>query len=206
MEERWPLLSDFLGFQADDLMLEACTGECTDPLVGAYLKGLQASYIEGRNYEAGVSDYLQQYLATMRRRNTPEQICERFIATFCNLSDLAGQRSQAAASLQKNVGLNESQLVCLLFAPFINAGAGLERFLRTCHPGMLVAMPDLHRAMQGLHAPEQVLQWMTDVSGMPLRLICRLYAMDAIRMGDHVAKTHERPEHEVATSDRSAEG
>lgn len=60
--------------------------------------------------------------------------------------------------------------------------------------------------MQGLHAPEQVLQWMTDVSGLPLRLICRLYAMDAIRMGEPFAKTQELPEHEVTASDRSAEG
>jgi hypothetical protein len=42
---------------------------------------------------------------------------------------------------------------------------------------MLVALPDLHRAMQGLHA-EQVLQWMTDVSGLPIRLIGHLYAME----------------------------
>jgi hypothetical protein len=206
MEERWPLLSDFLGFQADELMFEARAGECNDPLLGAYLKGLQASYTEGRSYEAGVSDYLQQCLAMMRRRNTPEQVCERFISRFGNLSDLDGQRSLAAAALQKNFGLNEAQVVCLLFAPFIDAGAGLERFLRTCHPGMLVAMPDLHRAMQGLHAPEQVLQWMTDVSGLPLRLICRLYAMDAIRMGEPFAKTQELPEREVTASDRSAEG
>ncbi len=206
MEERWPLLSDFLGFQADDLMLEARTGECADPLIGAYLKGLQASYIEGRTYEAGVSEYQQQCLATMRRRNTPEQVCERFESAFANLADLAEHRSLAAAALQKNFDLDEPQLVCLLFAPFINAGAGLERFLRTCHPGMLVAMPELHRAMQGLHAPEQVLQWMTDVSGLPLRLISRLYAMEAVPMGDHLAKAPELPEHEVTLGDRSAEG
>ena len=96
--------------------------------------------------------------------------------------------------------------MCLLFAPFNDAGAGLERFLRTCHPGMLVAMPDLHRAMQGLHAPEQVLQWMTDVSGLPLRLICRLYAMGAVRTGEHVAQAQELPEREVTLGDRSAEG
>jgi ABC-type phosphate transport system auxiliary subunit len=67
-----------------------------------------------------------------------------------------------------------------LFSPFIEQGAGLERFLRSCHPGMLVAMPDLHRAMQGLHGPEQVLQWMIDVSGLPVRLIGRLYAMQPL--------------------------
>jgi hypothetical protein len=45
---------------------------------------------------------------------------------------------------------------------------------------MLVALPDLHRAMQGLHGPEQVMQWMMDVSGLPVRLIGHLYAMEPL--------------------------
>jgi hypothetical protein len=89
-------------------------------------------------------------------------------------------REAAANWLLQTYGLNEAQWVCLLFTPFIERGAGLERFLRSCHPGMLVALPDLHRAMQGLHGPEQVLQWMVDVSGLPVRLICRLYAMEPL--------------------------
>lgn len=206
MEERWPLLIDFLGFQADELMLEARIGECADPLVGAYLNGLQASFTEGRSYEAGVTEYLQQCLATMRRRGTPEQLCERFVATCANLSDFSEHRLLAAASLQRNFDLNEAQLTCLLFAPFIDGGVGLERFLRTCHPGMLVAMPELHRAMQGLHAPEQVLQWMTEVSGLPVRLINRLYAMEGIRMDEQAAKAPDLPDFEVSVGDRSAEG
>jgi folate-dependent phosphoribosylglycinamide formyltransferase PurN len=47
---------------------------------------------------------------------------------------------------------------------------------------MLVAMPDLHRAMQGLHAPEQVLKWLTEVSGLPVRLVIRLYAMGPVQI------------------------
>ncbi len=31
--------------------------------------------------------------------------------------------------------------------------------------------------MQGQHAPEQVLKWMTEVSGLPVSFIVRLYAM-----------------------------
>jgi hypothetical protein len=106
--------------------------------------------------------------------------------------------------------LNQIQLTCLLFAPFIDGGAGLERFLRHCHPGMLVAIPDLHRAMQGLHAPEQVVKWMTDVSGLPLRLIVRLYAMGPFRLSapDQV-ESPSLDDHGAAAqppADRSAKG
>lgn len=76
--------------------------------------------------------------------------------------------------------MTEAQLICLLFSPFIDGGAGLERFLRSCHPGMLVAMPDLHKAMQGYQVPEQVVQWMVDVSGLPVSLIGTLYRMKPV--------------------------
>src|SRR5476649_2105631 len=112
-----------------------------------------------------------------RRKLVPERICELALESFGNLATMAEQRMLAAVEAQKTLGLSEAQLICLLFAPFVDQGAGLERFLRRCHPGMLVAMPDLHRAMQGHPVPEQVLQWMIDVSGLPVSLIGTLYGM-----------------------------
>jgi len=41
-----------------------------------------------------------------------------------------------------------------------------------------VAMPELHRAMQGHPVAEQIMQWMIDVSGLPVSLIGRLYRME----------------------------
>ncbi|MFJ2478755.1 hypothetical protein ACIOWE_00590 [Pseudomonas sp. NPDC087598] len=210
LEERWPLLSDFLGFQADELTLYQGDDEFADPLVVAHLRGLQARFIEGRTYEAGISDYLQSCLLTMRRKQVPEPVCEQLLASFGNLQDPDQLRQHAEACLLENFDLNEIQLVCLMFAPFIDAGAGLERFLRNCHPGMLVAMPDLHRAMQGLHASDQVLKWMTDVSGLPVKLIVRLYAMGPIRIpapGEPASQTASPGEAGTgAPVDRSAEG
>ncbi|MBC3205324.1 hypothetical protein HU755_00885 [Pseudomonas sp. SWRI111] len=180
-EERWPLLGDFLEFDADDLTLYPCDEPFADPLVSAHLRGLHAQFIEGRTYQAGVSDYLEARLVRMRKESVPEPVCEQLLACLGNVQP--SEHLHAAESyLLKSFDLNEVQLTCLLFAPFIDAGAGLERFLRNCHPGMLVAMPELHRAMQGLQAPEQVLKWMTDVSGLPTVLIERLYAMGPVQI------------------------
>lgn len=210
LEERWPLLSDFLGFQADDLTLYQGDDEHVEPLVAAHLQGMQAQFIEGRTYEAGVADYLKSSLITMRQKQVPEPVCEQLLASFGNLQEPENLRLQAESSLLANFDLNEIQLTCLLFAPFINSGAGLERFLRNCHPGMLVALPELHRAMQGLHAPEQVMKWMTDVSGLPVKLIVRLYKMGPIRMpaaSDAASNTEGEDNASVEpTVDRSAEG
>lgn len=210
LEERWPLLSDFLGFQVDDLTLYQGDDEHVEPKVAAHLRGLQAQLIEERNYEDGVGDYLKRSLITMRQKQVPEPVCEQLLASFDNLQEPGNLRAQAESSLLASFELNEIQLTCLLFSPFINAGAGLERFLRNCHPGMLVALPDLHRAMQGLHAPEQVMKWMTDVSGLPVRLIVRLYAMGPVRMsapGDSAAQSLGAVDAAAEpTADRSAEG
>ena len=206
LEERWPLLSDFLGFQADDLSLYQSDDEYADPLVAAHLRGMQARFIEGRTYEAGIGDYLHNNLVAMRRRQVPESVCEQMLAHFGNLQDPRQLRVQAEGWLSAGFDLNDIQLMCLLFAPFVDSGAGLERFLRNCHPGMLVALPDLHRAMQGLHAPEQVLKWMTDVSGLPVKLIVRLYSMGPVRLlacGDSPTAGEAGAE---PTNDRSAEG
>lgn len=209
LEERWPLLSDFLGFQAVEWALHQSEGEYADPLVAAHLRGLEAEFIEARTYQAGFTEQVQNNLEHMRRKLVPEPVCEQLVSRLGHLLDLDDLRQQATTFLHNTFGLNEAQLVCLLFAPFIEQGAGLERFLRTCHPGMLVAMPDLHRAMQGLHAPEQVLQWMTDVSGLPVRLIGHLYAMSPLYARDSSLNPMKNVLEDVGingTADRSAEG
>ncbi|EJM56459.1 hypothetical protein PMI29_05001 [Pseudomonas sp. GM49] len=176
--ERWPLLTEFLGFQPDELSAQISDNEFVSPSVSAHVRGLHACFVQGRNYEFGIAQYLQRALVMMRRKRLPERLCEQAIEVFGNPATLDEQRARAAAEAQKNLGLSEAQLVCLLFSPFIEKGAGLERFLRQCHPGMLVAMPELHRAMQGHPVAEQIMQWMMDVSGLPVSLIGQLYRME----------------------------
>lgn len=178
LEERWSLLTEFLGFQPDELSAQISDNEFVSASISAHVRGLQASFVQGRDYQSGVAQYLQRALVMMRRKRLPERLCEQAIEVFGNPATQADQRARAAAEAQKNLGLSEAQLVCLLFAPFIEEGAGLERFLRQCHPGMLVAMPELHRAMQGQPVAEQIMQWMIDVSGLPVSLIGRLYRME----------------------------
>jgi hypothetical protein len=180
LEERWPLLTDFLRFQPDELSVHLSDNEYVSLTICAHLRGLQSGFVEGRSYETGVAEYVQRTLVLMRRKQMPERFCEQVMERLGNPAATADQRALASAEAQKSLGLTEAQLVCLLFAPFVDNGASLERFLRQCHPGMLVALPDLHRAMQGYPAPEQVLQWMVDVSGLPVSLIATLYRMGPV--------------------------
>ncbi len=179
--ERWLLLNEFFGLQAEEAEVSLRENDYASALLSAHCRGLQASYLEGQPYERGVAQYVQRGLLLMRKRGVPEPVCQEVSALYDNPLALAEQRTAANAELQQSLGLCETQVVCLLFAPFVGQGAGLERFLRRCHPGMLVAMGDLHKALQGEAAPEQVMHWMVDVSGLPINLMRALYRRSPVR-------------------------
>ena len=84
-------------------------------------------------------------------------------------------RILSATYAQQFFGLDETQLTCLLFSPFLHHGERLEGYLRQCHPGMLVALPELHKVLQGKPCAEMLQQWVTDTSGLPLCLLQHLY-------------------------------
>ncbi len=75
----------------------------------------------------------------------------------------------------KAYGLEQTQLACLLYRPFANQGAGLERFLQCRHADMLVALPYLHRALQGKSCPDAVKDWIVNTSGLPLAQLRLVY-------------------------------
>lgn len=175
MEDRWPLLMDFLGLQPNEVETHLRENDYASPLLSAHMRGLQGAYLRGQTYERGFSEYIQRGLLMMRRRRLPERLCDQVLALYGNPHANAELRSRADLEAQQTLGLNEAQLLCLLFAPFVNKAARLESFLRRCHPGMLVAMPELHNLMQGQVVAEQIKQWVVDVSGLPIHLICRLY-------------------------------
>lgn len=165
LEDRWPLLTEFLGFQADELAAHLGENQHVSVAVSAHLRGLQACFVQGGTYEAGAAHYLQRALVKMRRNQLPERLYERAEEAYGNPAILFDHRARAAEEAQKSFGLSEVQWVCLLFAPFVEQG---------------VALPELHWAMQGQPVAEQILQWMVDVSGLPVSLIGKLYRMGAV--------------------------
>ena len=192
LEACWPLFSEFLGVQPVDLVIDSHENPYLSPQACAHLHGLYALFVEDRGYEAGVTDFLHRIQVMQRRQHASEPLAEGPQAAF-NI-DWTEYRTRASTQAHAATGLTEAQLLCMLFAPFVDEGAGLETFLRRCHPGMLVAMPDLHRALQTGQAPDQVLQWMLDVSGLPVSLLRRLYTMRS------VSWEHGRAETSPATS------
>ena len=85
-------------------------------------------------------------------------------------------QQQVRASFMQVHGLDETQLACLLLAPFGDHGRDLSDFLRRCHPCMQVALPYLHKALQGKPCPDAVKRWLVDTSGLSLTQLQAIYA------------------------------
>jgi len=184
LEEHWALLTDFLGFRFDDLAFSFSESDCANPLLMAHMRGLKAQFVHRRAYADGIFEYLELAAEMMRRKRMPRRLIDQALAAYDHPDKLEERRALAAGYAQEAFGLSEAQLVCLLFAPFVDAGARLEAFLRVCHPGMLVALADLHRALSGHSAPEQVVQWLVDVSGLSLKGLQNLYEKRRVDFSD----------------------
>lgn len=162
-----PLLGEFMAYAPDPLGFHFSHPAFSMPLLMAHLRGLQAQCLRELDYEEGVEGFIQQALPYMRRLYLPE-------AVLAEASTAEGRMASSAYANQF-FGLDETQLTCLLFSPFIHHGERLESYLRQCHPGMLVALPELHKVLQGKLSAEMLQQWVVDASGLPMPLLQHLY-------------------------------
>ncbi len=164
---RSTLLSEFMAYAPDPLGFHFSYPSYSNPLLMAHLRGLQAQSLRELDYEAGVEGFILQAAPYMRRLHMSEEL----------LAQASTREGRMLSSTYANqfFGLDETQLTCLLFSPFIHHGERLEGYLRQCHPGMLVALPELHKVLQGKPASDMLQQWVTDTSGLSMPLLQHLY-------------------------------
>ncbi|UOB21694.1 hypothetical protein MRY17_13100 [Pseudomonas orientalis] len=162
-----PLLTEFLAHKPDPFDFHFSHPDYPNPLLMAHLHGLQAQCLRELSYKEGVQAFVRQARDAMVRRHIPGSLIDemgshdgRVLSTTC---------------AKGFFGLDEAQLTCLLFSPFIHHGERLEGYLRQCHPGMLVGLPELHKALQGKPAADMLEQWLVDTSGLSLPLLQHLY-------------------------------
>ena len=162
-----PVLSEFMAYTPDPLGFHFSHPTFANPLLMAHLRGLQAECLRELDYQEGVEGFLRQAAEYLRRRQIPDALIAQAVSRE--------GRALSSNLAEQFFGLDEGQLICLLFSPFIHHGERLEGYLRQCHPGMLVALPELHKVLQGKPVAEMLQQWVADTSGVPLPLLQHLY-------------------------------
>ncbi|WP_236530775.1 hypothetical protein [Pseudomonas syringae] len=162
-----PLLTEFMAYAPDPFGFQFSQPAYANPMLMAHLRGLQAECLRDLDYEDGVDSYIQSAGHYMRSRQMPEEL----------LAQAATQEGRTLSSTyaRQFFGLDETQLICMLFSPFVQHGERLEGYLRQCHPGMLVALPELHKVLQGTASTEMLQQWLVDNSGLSMPLLRHLY-------------------------------
>jgi len=170
-----PLLGELLRYEHDEWAFGFPDCEVGNPLLRAHLSGLHREFIEEGCYQDGVDSCVQRSEEAMKAGQLPAALREHLLGPWQKGEDLQQVRRLAGDFASQAWGISETQLVCLLFAPIIDQGRRLEDFLRRCHPGMLVALPYLHKALQGQSATDPVLQWLTGTSGLPMATLQALY-------------------------------
>ncbi|CRM00005.1 MULTISPECIES: hypothetical protein [Pseudomonas] len=161
------LLTEFMAYTPDPLGFHFTHPAYSNPLLMAHLRGLQAECLRDLDYAEGVEDFIQQATPYMLGLHMPQELLAQ--------AGTAEGRLLSSTFAESFFGLDETQLICLLFSPFIHHGERLESYLRQCHPGMLVALPELHKVLQGKPSADMLQQWVTDTSGVPLPLLQHLY-------------------------------
>lgn len=169
------LLEHVVDFHYDEVAFGFNESSCANPLLIAHLQGLRAEYLANTSYQQGLNAYLNRCGGSYRRPRLPVSLARRALYGKEDSEGCERRRQQANDLAMRAYGLKETQLVCLLFAPFVDEGRALEAYLQRCHPDMLKALPYLHKALLGLPVPKRLTEWLESTSGLSLESLQRLY-------------------------------
>lgn len=174
------LLTGFLGFEFDDIAFSFTESDCGNPALMAHLRALKVEYVYGRNYAEGLAEYVSFALDLMRRKEIPEQLIALMAERY---ADPDRMRKVAAAYAWDTFEFTQENLVCMAYAPFVNAGANLEVYLDREQPGLPAR--SAHEVLAGYDEPFVTYE-LERMAGMPLERLRILYGRSGTEVIDAV--------------------
>jgi hypothetical protein len=130
------MLTGFLGFRFDDLAFSFTESDCGNPALMAHLRGLKIEHVYQRPYDEGLAEYVDFALGLMQAKDFPPGLVETMRARYAGPGAADRMRRAAERYALETFGLTEEQLVCMVYSPFAEKGAGLAEFLRREHPAL----------------------------------------------------------------------
>ncbi|GLO47827.1 MULTISPECIES: hypothetical protein [Pseudomonas] len=175
VDDHWELITEFLGFRFEELAFSFTESDCANPMLMAHLRGLKAEQVQGRSYDDGLAEYLELAQALMRKKEMPDRLIELALAPYAGATGMANRRALADSFARSAFDLDEEQLVCMQFSPFVSHGRDLALYLNLRHPQIVGRLEDLHALLDGQAEDEMLGQWLGEVSGLPLAALRSLY-------------------------------
>jgi hypothetical protein len=192
------LLTGFLGFEFDDIAFSFTESDCGNPALMVHLRGLKCERVYQRSYAEGMQEYVDFALGLMRSKDFPPELVEQMQARYAGPDATARMRSAAEDYARQTFGLTDEQMVCMVYSPFADKGAGLSRFLEQEHPTLAEHAEAIGAllAEQSEDAPQLAAE-LERISGLTLAQLRVLYrsslrgpaggavdAIDAVLVGD----------------------
>lgn len=176
VEDHWALITEFLDFRFEELAFSFTESDCANPMLMAHFRGLKAEYVQGRTYNQGIAEYLELAQGLMRKKEMPQRLIDLAMSAYADEQGMLARRTLATRFAEESFGLNEMQLVCMQFAPFVDRGRELSSFISLCSPARLADLDGLHQVLAGQHNDPSTAQWLSQVSGLPLPALRSLYS------------------------------
>jgi hypothetical protein len=182
-EEHWELLTDFLGFQFDELAFSFTESDCANPALMAHLRGLKAEHLYERTYAAGVTEYTHFAVGLMHKKDFPLHLIEVMQARYTTPATIQTMRTKLNAHAQATLDLSQEQLVCMLYSPFVERGQNLAPYLQKEQPALYEQIVAIHRLLSQpasqVETPEQLVlaQRLTAISHLDLKYLRTLYTL-----------------------------
>ncbi|QDY40413.1 hypothetical protein [Candidatus Pantoea soli] len=162
----WALLTEFMHFRFDELMFSFSESDCGNPTLMAHIRGLRAETLLQRSYAEGIREYVRFALGLMQQKDFPPPLIAEMAARYQDEAAIAAARQRAAQFAQDAFGLSETQLVCMIYSPFIAEGQQLSAWLQ-----QLPLAPDeqaVRALLRGDSSDVALAHQLTQLSGLTL--------------------------------------
>ena len=127
--EHWALLTEFLGFDFDELMFSFSESDCGNPTLMAHIRGLRAETRLGRSYVEGVCEYASFAIELMKKKDFPPHLISEMVTRYENDSAIYARRALATQFAIDAYDLSTEQLICMIYSPFTERGKNLEHYI-----------------------------------------------------------------------------
>ena len=143
------LLTGFLGFEFDDIAFSFTESDCGNPALMGHLRGLKCERVYQRSYAEGMREYVDFALGLMRSKDFPPELVELMRARYAGPDAVARMRRAAEDYARETFSLTEEQLVCMVYSPFADKGAGLGDYLGREHPALAGEVEAINTLLAG---------------------------------------------------------
>ena len=145
----WEFLTGHLGFVFDDIAFSFSESDCGNPGLMAHLRGLKSERRYGRSYAEGLAEYVDFATGIMRKKDFPEHLVEMMYRRYEGPDGVRRMRDLMKGYAEEAYGITEEQLVCMVYAPFVDEGAGLRDYLAAEQPDLVESLVEIRGLLGG---------------------------------------------------------